>query len=87
MDLTRTNQRNYRSKPTAPMMRLVLYEGEVYRLPAASQGIRVLAGIAWTTVTGEDVLLRAGEETRFTLGNHIALVSALSRVPLVVEVV
>lgn len=85
MDLTITNHEN-RQTATATMLRLVLYKGEVYRLPATGRGLRILSGIAWATVTGEDMFLVAGETVTFPSRVDRVLVSALSRSPLVLEV-
>jgi len=86
MRLVKTNRGTTQQNSTTPMLRLVLYKGEVYRLPATSQGLRVLSGIAWVTLTGQDIFLEAGEKALFTLRGEIALASALSDVPLVLEV-
>ena len=83
MGLTVTNREN---RQTATMLRLVLYKGEVYRLPATGRSIRILSGIAWATVAGEDMFLVAGETVTFPLRADRVLVSALSRSPLVLEV-
>lgn len=83
--LTVANHKHHQNIST-PMLRLVLYKGEVYRLPATSQGIRVLSGVAWVTVTGEDRFLLSNEQASLRLNNEIALVSALDRTPLVLEV-
>ncbi len=83
MGLIVTNREN---RQTATMLRLVLYKGEVYRLSAAGRGIRILSGIAWATVAGEDMFLVAGETVTFPLRADGVLVSALSRSPLVLEV-
>jgi hypothetical protein len=68
------------------MLRLVLRHGETYRLPATSQGIQVVSGIAWTTVGGRDFFLGSGE--RLPLGNDSkpVLVSGLGHMPLILEV-
>jgi hypothetical protein len=83
--LTIANHERYQSN-AAPMLRLMLYKGELYRLPATSQGVRVLSGVAWVTVAGEDRLLGKDEQASFKLNHDIALVSALDPTPLVLEV-
>jgi hypothetical protein len=83
--LTVANHKQHQNIST-PMLRLVLYKGEVYRLPATSHGIRVLSGVAWVTVTGKDRILLMDEQTSLSLNNDFALVSALDRTPLVLEV-
>lgn len=68
------------------MYRLLLYKHEVYRLPEKCQGVRVLAGVAWLTLGGQDIFLRRGEKKFFTVHGDFALVSALGNTPLVLEV-
>ncbi len=73
-------------RSTSVLLRLVLYRGEVYRVPPAGRGVRVLKGRAWATYGGEDILLTRGDETDFASGQGAALVSAVGRAPLVFEV-
>ena len=42
-------------------LRIVLYEGELYRLPRTSSGIRVREGVGWVSFAGSDVILRPCE--------------------------
>jgi hypothetical protein len=74
------------SRSTSVLLRLVLYRGEVYRVPPAGRGVRVLRGRAWATYGGEDILLMRGDETQFASGQGAALVSAAGCAPLVLEV-
>ncbi len=73
-------------RSTSVLLRLVLYRGEVYRVPPAGRGVRVLKGRAWATYGGKDLLLTRGDETDFASGQGAALVSAVGRAPLVLEV-
>ena len=82
--ITQAPQAN--SKMAAAMLRLVLYPHELCRLPQNSRGIRVLAGQAWVTLAGEDLVLTPGEKMRFAPTKDFALVSALGDVPLIVEI-
>ncbi len=68
------------------ILRLVLYRGEVYRLPPAGRGVRILKGRAWVTHAGEDILLRRGDEAQLACGQGFALASAVGCTPLVLEV-
>jgi hypothetical protein len=86
MRLVKPDQEAKQQKITPPQLRLVLYKSELYRLPANGQVIRVLSGIAWVTAAGKDMFLVAGEKMVLTASGDIALVSALGRVPLVLEV-
>ncbi len=74
------------SRSAGVLLRLVLYRGEVYRVPPAGRGVRILKGQAWATYGGEDILLTRGDETQFALGRGAALVSAVGCAPLVLEV-
>jgi hypothetical protein len=68
-----------------PMLRLVLYKGEVCRLPQDCKGIKVLSGNAWVTVTGKDITLAQGEKTSLISEKNFILVSPLRNAPLVFE--
>jgi hypothetical protein len=67
-------------------LRVVLYYGEVYRLPEACRKIRVRSGLAWVTFAGQDTLLTGGEEAGFGRGKDFPVVSALGHTPLVLEI-
>ena len=68
------------------MVRLMLQQEEVFRLPAVSRNIQVVAGAAWLTVAGKDIFLKRGESVRLLTGKEVALVSALGQTPLILEV-
>jgi len=68
------------------MVRLVLYRDELFRLPAASRWVQVASGVAWLTVPGKDILLKSGESLWLLTNEDMILVSALGRVPLILEV-
>jgi hypothetical protein len=68
------------------MLRLLLYPGELYRLPPAARGVRVLAGRAWLTVAGEDIFVTLGEKISSPPGKDGALISALGQSPLILEI-
>jgi hypothetical protein len=74
---------NIAAQPVA--LRLVLYPGEVYRLPETGQEVRVAAGQAWLTAQGRDVVLAASESTRLPVSAEAALVSAVGAAPITVE--
>ncbi len=74
------------SSSAGVLLRLVLYRGEVYRVPPTGQGVRVLKGRAWATYGGEDILLTRGEEMDLASGRGAALVSAVGCAPLILEV-
>jgi hypothetical protein len=68
------------------LLRLVLYNGELYRLPRACKGVRVISGYAWITSSGQDITLTQGEHISFSSDNDFVLVSTLRQEPLVFEI-
>ena len=68
------------------MLRLLLYPGELYRLPPAARDVRVLAGRAWLTVAGEDIFVTLGEKMSLPPRKDGALISALDQCPLILEI-
>jgi hypothetical protein len=68
-------------------LRLVLYRGDVYRFPPGGRGLRILRGRAWVTYSGEDMFLARGDEACLVPNRGFALVSAVGRTPLILEVV
>ena len=75
---------NYTQSVT-DMLRLVLYKGEVFRLPTTFKEIRVLSGSAWLTINGADITLGQGQGIDLSSKERFALVSALYDTPLVLE--
>ncbi len=68
-------------------LRLVLYRGEVYRFPPAGRGLRIVNGRAWISYAGEDIVVARGDEACLTPSQGFALVSAVGRTPLILEIV
>ena len=68
------------------ILRLMLYHNEVLRLPGASQGAKVVSGVAWVTVNGRDIFLASGERLWLPSRRDSALISALGYHPLILEV-
>ncbi len=75
------------SRSADVVLRLVLYRGDVYRFAPAGRGLRVLRGRAWVSYSGEDIFLARGDEARLASSQGFALVSAVGRAPLIVEIV
>lgn len=50
MRLIKTNPDVNQPGTIPSMLRLVLYKGELYRVPATSQGLQVVSGAAWVTL-------------------------------------
>lgn len=70
----------------APFLRLLVYPGEVYRLPEAGQCMRIVSGRAWLTAQGRDMILEAEQRACLAPAAEAALVSALGGAPVVLEV-
>lgn len=73
-------------KAASLMVRVMLRHNEVFRLPADGQELKVMAGVAWVTVQGCDIFLTSGEYLRLPSRREAALISALGRQPLILEV-
>ena len=58
-------------------LRLALYPGEVLRIPRSVRHARVLAGTAWITLGGRDVVLGRGESADLWITRDAALVSGV----------
>jgi hypothetical protein len=78
------SSRNVADSPVA--LRLAVYPDEVYRLPQAGERVRVVSGRAWLSAQGEDITLGPREQITLTVSDEAALVSALHRAPVVLEV-
>ncbi len=74
------------ARPNAAMLRLLLYQGELYRLPQAAYEVRVLAGRAWLTMAGQDVFVTPGEPLPLPASKDGVLISALGQRPLILEI-
>ena len=70
---------------SAPL-RLVLLAGEVVRVPRGRRAIRSLAGTAWVTAGGSDIILCAGQEHALQGVPDHAVVSGVGTQPLLLEV-
>jgi hypothetical protein len=86
MQSRRLNGVDNRLNAANPMLRLMLCHNELFRLPAASPGIAVVEGTAWVTVNGRDIFLASGESLLLPSRRDSALISALGRAPLILEV-
>ncbi|MCB0169752.1 MAG: ParB N-terminal domain-containing protein [Anaerolineae bacterium] len=73
------------SAPT-PLLRLILYKNEVCRIPQAYSEVKVVSGNAWLTMDGRDMFLVRGERASLASHRDTALISALGKTPLVLEV-
>ena len=71
---------------TAAPLRILLVAGEAVTLPPRSASVRVLAGTAWLTCGGSDVILAAGQSARLDAGKRCSVVSSVGAEAVLVEV-
>ncbi|HET7838893.1 MAG TPA: hypothetical protein VFL04_03985 [Rectinemataceae bacterium] len=67
-------------------LRIALLYGEQLRIPSSSEWLRILAGKAWVSYSGEDHLLGEGEELDLPRAKGGAVISALGGESLFFEV-
>jgi len=63
-----------------------LSKGAVHKLQRSCQVILVMAGCAWITLNGQDIVVESGHEIHLEPGEHSAVVSNLCDDLLVYEV-
>jgi hypothetical protein len=80
-----TNMFNGNLKPLIPS-HFTLEKGDVIRVPATYKELRVLSGVAWITVAGQDIILTSGETASLESNTGSAILSALGKLPLTLEV-
>lgn len=73
------------SQPAQIAQRLVLYGGELYRVPAAYSTLRIKTGTAYITQAGLDRILQAGQALQLDGTADVALVSPLRSEQVVLE--
>jgi hypothetical protein len=66
-------------------LRILLYQNELYRIPANYQRLRVVSGTAFVTQAAHDFVLGPGYEATLQRNADFALVSPLRTSPVVVE--
>jgi quercetin dioxygenase-like cupin family protein len=54
-----------------------LSKGGVHKLERSCQVIRVIAGCAWITLNGQDIIVEHGDEIHLDPGEHSAIISNL----------
>ena len=74
----------YRSLPVED--HICLDDGDVRRLPGTARTLRVLSGCAWITHKGKDIIVNSGEEVILSHKKGIAVISSVSKHPLVYKV-
>lgn len=65
---------------------VILPPGKVMRLPGDAQMVRVLAGQAWITQAGRDIVLATGEMCLLMPDRNGALVSPVGDLKLIMEI-
>lgn len=66
--------------------RFILENGEVFRINHFYSEFQVLSGVAWVTIEGKDLILHCGEKLKFESKQAVAIISALGKKQLIVEV-
>lgn len=69
----------------ACLLRLVLYKGEVYRVPQAGTRIRVLDGVAWVTIGQKDIMLIPGDTLNLSPA-YKSVISTMRNDPVTFEI-
>ncbi len=69
----------------AHFTRLLLQPREICRIERCFRWARVLAGTAWITCRGEDILVSAGERRELPESRECLLMSGIGTEPLAVE--
>jgi hypothetical protein len=64
-----------------------LEKSEVFRIPSACKELHVLAGNAWITVAGRDIVLTSGETVSLETKKDRAILSALGNKSVSLEVI
>lgn len=73
-------------KHNSQLTAIKLENNQVFKLPQAYREVQVLSGTAWITVDQQDIILRCGEKTAIPSSNNFAVISALTKNPLIFEV-
>ena len=72
--------------PMQPAQRTILYPGELYRVPAWYDLLRIVSGLAYVTQAGQDHILASGHELQLMQAADIVLVSCIGSEPAVIEI-
>lgn len=59
------------------VQRIILYPGELYRVPMRDHLLHVLAGMAYITQVGRDRILRGGQKMGLDSTADVALISGI----------
>ncbi len=78
--------RNPRAHNNELIVRIVTLQGEIYRVPGGDRTLRAVSGKAWITFAGRDIILSGGDRVTLAGNDDFAVVSALGKAPLVLEV-
>ncbi len=78
-------KRTTHTMPALSKSKIELMNGYVRSEKRESQVLRIVAGKAWISMEGNDILLEAGQELKLSHGNHQALISPIGEEPMVYE--
>lgn len=67
-------------------LRFTLEKDEIFRFSSEYQEFKVLSGVAWITIEGRDLILHSGEKAELESHKDMAIISALGKMPVVLEV-
>lgn len=65
--------------------KIELMKGYVRTEKRESQVLRIVSGMAWVSMDGEDLILNPGEELKLSHGKYNAVVSPANNEPLIYE--
>jgi len=68
-----------------PAMRIIVPAGQTIRLPETIQQFAVVAGNAWVTMTGDDLVLQPGDTMSVENRPYPVILSAESKTSLTIE--
>ena len=64
-----------------------LEKSEVFRIPSSCKELHILAGAAWITIAGRDIVLTSGGKVSLDPKKDCAILSALGNKPVSLEVI
>jgi hypothetical protein len=74
-----------RGRARSPLVRLMIYDREVFRVPDLARELTVVAGRAWVTMDAHDLVVEQGDTLPLSADGNGVLVSPVGSDPLVVE--
>jgi hypothetical protein len=74
------------ARPEETLRRVQLVPRAVMTLPRSNHNIRVIAGIAWIVMDGQDYILRSGQNMKISTGQFDSVMSSLGESMLIAEI-